>query len=135
MVPKPEARQTPARVLVVEDEVLVRNLIAEELREAGFCVIEAAHAEEAMSYLQAGGEVDLVFTDIRMPGSLDGLALARELRRRYPSLPVILTSGNARPPGTDAIGRFIPKPYTIEYAVAVVRELLELGQPDPGVDA
>jgi CheY-like chemotaxis protein len=130
MVPQPEAQQSPARILVVEDEVLVRNLLADELREAGFCVIEAAHAEEAMSYLQAGGTVDLVFTDIRMPGSRNGLELARALRAQNPSLPIILTSGNERPRGAAEIGPFIPKPYNIEHAVGVVRALLGSRAPD-----
>jgi two-component system, response regulator PdtaR len=126
MVPNQEVQRTPARILVVEDEVLIRNLIAEELRDAGFFVIEAANAEEAMTYLKACGDVDLVFTDIRMPGSLSGLDLARQLRGQHPSLPIILTSGNAAPPGTEAIGRFIPKPYKLEYAASVVRDLLRL---------
>jgi two-component system, response regulator PdtaR len=112
------------------DEVLIRSLLSEELREAGFCVIEAAHAEEAMSYLQAGGDVDLVFTDVRMPGSRSVLDVARDLRGQYPLLPIILTSGNERPPGADTLGPFIPKPYKIDYAVSVVRELLSRDRPD-----
>jgi two-component system, response regulator PdtaR len=130
MVPQPEDQDSPARILVVEDEVLVRNLLAEELREAGFCVIEAAHAEEAMSYLQAGEAVDLVFTDVRMPGSRNGLELARVLRAWHPSLPIILTSGNNPPRGADEIGPFIPKPYDIQRALAVVRALLGSRTPD-----
>ena len=86
-----------------------------------------------MSYLQAGGAVDLVFTDIRMPGSRDGLELARMLRAQDPALPIILTSGNERPPGADEIGPFLPKPYDIEHAVAVVRALLGSPSPDQQV--
>jgi DNA-binding NtrC family response regulator len=124
MVPKADVQLSPIRILVVEDDVLIRLLLSEELRDAGFQVVEAAQADDALCYLDAGGDADLVFSDIRMPGSLNGLELACLLRDRYPSLPIILTSGNEKPPRADEIGRFIPKPYDMVRAVSIVRETL-----------
>jgi two-component system, response regulator PdtaR len=100
MVPQPRLQPRTARILVVEDEVLIRAVIAEELRLAGFSVIEAGRADEALTYIKAGEQVDLIFSDIQTPGSLNGLQLAEALRDQYPDIPVILTSGNA-PRGTS----------------------------------
>jgi CheY-like chemotaxis protein len=132
MLPTTESQTAPIRILVVEDEPIVRNLLADELRGGGFLAIEAAHAEEALTYLRSGGEVDLVFTDIQMPGALNGLDLARLLREQYPSLPIILTSGTGRPRGADAFGPFIPKPYDTGYVASVVRDTLGLGSTGEG---
>jgi DNA-binding NtrC family response regulator len=129
MVPEPETEAAPHSVLVIEDELYIRLLLADELREAGFRVVEAAHADEALAWLRAGGEVDLVFSDITMPGALNGLDLARWLRENHPALPVILTSGNAVPRREDGLAGFIPKPYSIEDAVSLVRETLSGRRP------
>jgi len=125
-----EAQAAKPRILIVEDEVLIRAYLSEELRDAGFAVIEAAHADEALSYLKAGEEVDLVFSDIHMPGSLNGLELAHQLRALYPSLPVILTSGNPGPKTPDGLGAFLIKPYTSEKAISLVFRTLGLQRPD-----
>ena len=112
--PKPE-RKT---ILVVDDEVLVRMVIAEELRDRGYLVVEAASADEAAAILRAGMDVDLVFTDVTMPGRLDGLALAELVRANYPSLKVVITSGHL-PPGDDrraGADAFLPKPYLVGSA-------------------
>ena len=85
---------TPGRVLLVEDDVLLRFLLAEKLREAGLGVIEAANADEAFSYIQPAAQIDLLFTDVQMPGSMDGVGLARRIGTGYPSIRIILTSGN-----------------------------------------
>src|SRR3546814_6125781 len=98
------------RVLGAEDDTLVRSAIAEALRDAGFRVMEAASADEALAYLEAAERVDLVFSDIQMPGSLDGFGLARRLRGRHPELPIILTSGNAARPDDMDGALFLPKP-------------------------
>jgi CheY-like chemotaxis protein len=82
-----------ARILVVEDEPLIRFAIAEALRQEGACVVEAATADEAWQYLSGGEPVDLIFTDHRMPGSMTGAQLAARVRRQYPSIEVIVTSG------------------------------------------
>ena len=86
----------PPTILVVEDDVLVRNIVAAYLRECGFDVIEASGADEAIRVLQADVRVDIVFSDVNMPGSMDGFGLAQWVRRERPWLRVILTSGAAR---------------------------------------
>jgi CheY-like chemotaxis protein len=108
---------------VVEDDTLVRVAICEDLREAGFSVVEAASADEALSYLGAGQRIDLVFTDIQMPGRLDGIGLARRLRARDPGLPVVLTSGNAAPPDDLDGAVFLPKPYDHRRVAEIALEL------------
>jgi CheY-like chemotaxis protein len=124
MQPKPHHGTVPSSILVVEDEVLIRAFLADALREAGFSVIEAAHAEEALSYIRTAGPVDLVLSDIQMPGSLNGLQMARQLRVQFPALPIILTSGNFDPRNAEGLGRFIPKPYDVRTVVEIVSELL-----------
>jgi CheY-like chemotaxis protein len=129
MVPIPDTQSEPARILVIEDEVLVRALAADGLRDAGFIVVEASNGDDALAYVTAGGEVDLVFSDIRMPGSLSGLELARQLRDRHPSLPIILTSGSHGPDSADTLGLYLPKPYNIEHAISMVFKALGLEPP------
>jgi CheY-like chemotaxis protein len=127
MVPQPRLRPRTARILVVEDEVLIRAVIAEELRLAGFSVVEAGRADEALTYIKAGEQVDLVFSDIQTPGSLDGLQLAEILRGKYPDIPVILTSGNAQP---KRVAAFVPKPYDLTQTIAFMSAIL--AQRSPG---
>ncbi len=85
------------RILIVEDEVLIRIMVSDELRDAGYEVIEAATADEAVEILQTALPFDLVFSDVRMPGSMDGLGLLACVRARFPALPVIITSGHMDP--------------------------------------
>jgi CheY-like chemotaxis protein len=92
---EPEAapQAARARIMVVEDEPLIRFAIAEALRDEGASVIEAATADEAWRYLDSGASVDLIFTDHRMPGSMTGAQLAVRVRRQHPSVEVVVTSG------------------------------------------
>lgn len=129
MVPQSEPRPDRPSILVVEDEALIRTILSDELRMAGFSVVEATCADEALSYLSAIGMVDLVFTDIQMPGSMNGLDLVRRLRQQNPSLRVIITSGNAGPKGAEGLGPFMAKPYDMEQAVEMVFSALGLGSP------
>lgn len=124
-----QSRSAPAVVLVVEDEVLVRCAIALDLSDSGYEVIEAADAVEALAVLEDGYPVDLVFSDIQMPGRMDGLALCRQLRERYPHVAIILTSAHGPPTGDllpaghrGADPVFIPKPYLAETVLAAVRK-------------
>jgi CheY-like chemotaxis protein len=103
------SQSVPPRILVVEDEVLIRFDIAEALRGLGVSVVEAASADEAWQYLTAGGSVDVVFTDHRMPGSMTGGQLATRIRRQYPSLVVIVTSAYFDDRGWSE--PIVPKPY------------------------
>jgi CheY-like chemotaxis protein len=129
MLPELRSRPSPARILVVEDDTLLRAILADELRSAGFSVVEAAHADEAMFYFNGGGQADLVFSDVWMPGVLNGIELAKQIRDKYPSLPIILASGNLGSLSVGQLGLFIRKPYDFERAVALVFETLGLEQP------
>jgi DNA-binding NtrC family response regulator len=125
---KPLARPQFAalRVLLVEDEVLVRIALAGELRAAGVNVIETGSADEAWDYLLAGGGADLIFSDVCMPGSMDGLELAHRVKMQHPELSVILTSGSR---SLDEEGvRFLSKPYDFDNAVRVILDTLALKQ-------
>ena len=120
----------PARLLVVEDEVIIRLFVSDMLRDAGYDVIEAASGDEALDILKAGISVDLVLSDMRMPGSTDGLALLAFVRYNFVELPVIITSGHLAPGTAIAEGavHFLPKPYDIGDALKVVEaEVAKLG--------
>jgi two-component system, response regulator PdtaR len=110
-----------ATVLVVEDETLIRDLVAEELGEAGFTVVIANNADHAISILEARQDIHLVFTDIDMPGSMDGLKLAAAVRDRWPPIHIIITTGKVRPLEIPANALFIPKPYVGRVVVAAMR--------------
>ncbi len=122
------APQPPAAVLLVEDEILIRMLLAEELRAEGLCVIEAANADEAWDYLQTGSGIGLVFSDVNMPGSMDGLELARRVNAEFAGVEIIVTSGNLGPRDGAVCGLFIPKPYRIGHVAELIRDKLG-GQP------
>ena len=108
-------------VLVVEDETLIRELVAEELEEAGYSVVVATNADQAITILEARQDIHLVFTDIDMPGSMDGLKLATAVRDRWPPVHIIITTGKVRPLEIPANALFIPKPYVSENVVAAMR--------------
>lgn len=109
-------------VLVVEDEPFVRMLGADALEDAGFGVLEACNADEALRLLGARSDVRIVFTDIEMPGSVDGLALAWRIHERWPRIGVVLTSGRCfiDPASMPHGDLFMPKPYA---AWALVRQI------------
>lgn len=114
-------------ILVVEDEVLVRMMIADEVRQQGFRVIEAATADEALAVLRSAISVDLVLTDIQMPGSMDGLALAELVRSIWPGLKIIFaTARSAHPSHMAAADAFFGKPYNPERVVQRIRDLLNV---------
>lgn len=102
-----------AVVLVVEDDPLLRMNAADIVKEAGFEAIEASDADAAIQILESRDDIRLIFTDIDMPGSMDGLALAHAVANRWPPVLIIATSGRFRVSETDLPngGRFIPKPY------------------------
>ena len=114
-------------VLFVEDEMLVRLFGAEVLEAAGFEVIEAANADEALRELESRGDVQVLFTDIHMPGSLDGLQLARHVHVRWPGIKLLIASGRVRPDPEEIPddGRFVPKPYEPKRLVQQIWELTE----------
>lgn len=103
------------RVLLVEDELLVREVALEDLCEAGFDVTPANDGDEALEILHSGGEFDLLFTDIRMPGATDGWELARQARQIIPGLKVIYASGLGDAGDGLLDGEcFVRKPYNLK---------------------
>jgi CheY-like chemotaxis protein len=112
-------------VLIVEDEFLIRMDAVDMIRGAGFDVVEAADADEAIAILESRFDITVVFTDIQMPGSMDGLKLAAAIRGRWPPIKIVATSGMLKigegdlPPGS----RFLAKPYSAPQIVATLREL------------
>jgi CheY-like chemotaxis protein len=114
-----------ATVLLVEDEELVRDMIAEELRDAGFHVLEAADGEAACSLLTAKGAVDVLFTDIRLPGQLDGWAVARMARQSHSALPVVYATGYTLDRSAEVSGAiFLNKPYQPSLVIETIQRLL-----------
>jgi CheY-like chemotaxis protein len=112
-------------VLIVEDEALLRMNAAEMIADAGFEVAEAANADEAIAILEARPNIHVVFTDVQMPGSMDGLKLARFVRGRWPPIKIVATSGFVRVGEQDLPegSRFVTKPYMAAEIVATLREL------------
>jgi two-component system, response regulator PdtaR len=100
-------------VLVVEDEALVRLTICEGLASEGYEVLSAATADEAIEILESRNDISTVFTDVEMPGSMDGLKLAAAVRDRWPPINIVVTSGKSRPGNTQMPRniQFIGKPY------------------------
>jgi two-component system, response regulator PdtaR len=110
-----------AIVLVVEDEILVGEVIQTELEEAGYQVMVAENADAAIAILEVRSDIHLVFTDIDMPGSMDGLKLAACVRDRWPPVHIIITTGKARPSDIPANVLFIRKPYVGRAVVDAIR--------------
>jgi CheY-like chemotaxis protein len=102
-----------AVVLVVEDEPVLRMYAVMVVEDAGFDAVEATNADEAIAILESRSDIRIVFTDVDMPGSMDGLKLATAVRGRWPPIEIILTSGHieVRPEDVPARGVFLPKPY------------------------
>jgi CheY-like chemotaxis protein len=113
-------------VLIVEDEFLLRMDASEMIEAAGFEVVEASNADQAIEILEARPDITVVFTDIQMPGSMDGLKLARAIRGRWPPIKIVATSGHVGVRETDLPegGRFVPKPYSSGQVTGVLRELM-----------
>jgi CheY-like chemotaxis protein len=119
--------QARPKVLVVEDDVLQLFAIADDLTEAGFDVLEAGNADEAIRTLADHPEIELLFTDVDMPGSMDGLKLSAVVRHRWPPVRIIVTSGKRRPDESvlpDG-GVFIPKPYMARQVATAMHKLLD----------
>jgi two-component system, response regulator PdtaR len=111
-------------VLVVEDDPLIRMDVEEFLKAAGLNTISAANADEAIAILERRGDVRIVFTDIQMPGSMDGIRLAEAVRDRWPPVAIMVTSGQMRaPPRLPTNSLFFPKPIDPNAVVTAIREL------------
>jgi CheY-like chemotaxis protein len=117
---------TPVSVLLVEDEVLISHLVAEYLSESGFDVHEVTTADAALDYIDSGAAVDVLFTDINLPGSMNGAELAERARRRRPDLPIVYASGRFRASDIGPLvprSMFVPKPYDPEQVCTLLARL------------
>jgi CheY-like chemotaxis protein len=113
-------------VLVVEDESLLRTTAMDMVEEAGFEAIAASDADEAIRILESRNDIRAVFTDVQMPGSMDGLRLARVVRNRWPPVALIVTSGqtNIAEAELPTGGRFLRKPYEAAHVGAALDQVL-----------
>src|SRR5580698_2600016 len=119
----------PPKVLVVEDEMLLRMRAVDIVEDAGFTPIEAVNADEAIAILESRSDVDLLFTDIQMPGSMDGLKLAHAVYERWPSIKIILVSGKLTPTDSErpTDSRFFGKPLEVKQMIAEIQEMIGQG--------
>lgn len=125
MVPLSEADAAPVRILLVEDEFYIRMDMADALRKVGFQVVEAGSADEAATFLQSGESVDLVLTDINLPGVLNGLSLAAKIRSTFPMMPVLIVSGDIdKESEASRLGKFVAKPFDLQRLVRLVTDIL-----------
>ena len=121
-----EAERQRAAVLIVEDEPLIRMGAVYLIEDAGFEVYEAASADAAIALLELHKEIRLIFTDVDMPGSMDGLKLAHYVRGRWPPVKIIVTSGHVKvaEESLPAGALFLPKPYDPAEITHKVREMI-----------
>jgi CheY-like chemotaxis protein len=112
-------------VLIVEDDFSIRMGAIDMIRSDGFEVVEAKDADAAIEILERRLDITVLFTDIHMPGSMDGLKLAAAVRDRWPPLRIVATSGQAKLNDDDLPfgSRFLPKPYSAREIVSTLREL------------
>jgi two-component sensor histidine kinase/CheY-like chemotaxis protein len=117
------------KVLVVEDEMVLRMRAADIVEDAGFCAIEAVNADEAMAILEARSDIALLFTDIQMPGSMDGLKLAHAVHARWPAIKIVLVSGQVRPSDAErpVDSHFFGKPLGVEQMIAELQAMVGAG--------
>ena len=125
MISTPACKALPV-VLVVEDDPLLRMIAVEVVEEAGFMAIEAWDADEAVILLESRTDIILLFTDIDMPGSMDGLKLAHAVRDRWPPIKILVVSGKQRLQSSDLPSNscFVGKPYQVSALVEELRSML-----------
>ncbi len=118
------SRKAEGRLLLVEDDDAVAAGVGHMVRDLGYTYVRAAQAADALRLLEQGERFDLVFSDMVMPGEMDGLALAKAIRERHPGLPVVLTTGFSEAAATATAERFrlLSKPYGIDALAAVLGE-------------
>ena len=120
------ASNQAAAVLIVEDEPLVRTIAADIVMDAGYRAFEACDAADAIAILEGRDDIAAVFTEIEMPGDMNGLDLAAAIRSRWPATALLITSGRVRPGGSMLpVGAdFIPKPYHPDELISQLAGLL-----------
>ena len=114
-------------VLVVEGEILLRMATADEFRDGGLFVLEAANGDQALAQLRSYSDIDAVFSDVRMPGKFDGVGLAERVRLHYPNIRIFLTSGTleAFPTNQSLADGYFPKPYVAADVELAIRRACE----------
>jgi len=117
------------KVLVVEDEMVLRMRAADIVEDAGFTPIEAVNADEAIAILESRSDIAVLFTDIQMPGSMDGLKLAHAVHARWPDIKIVLVSGQVKPTDAErpADSRFFGKPLGVEQMIAELQSMVGMG--------
>jgi two-component sensor histidine kinase/CheY-like chemotaxis protein len=125
----PSLTGSQAKVLVVEDEMVLRMRAVDIVEDAGFTAVAAVNADEAISILEARSDISLLFTDIQMPGSMDGLKLAHAVHDRWPAIKIILVSGQVNPSEVErpADSRFFGKPVDVEEMTAQLQVMIGAG--------
>ncbi len=118
----------PYAVLIVEDEAILRLHAVDLVEEAGFTAIEASNADEAIAILESRADISLLFTDVHMPGSMDGLKLAHAVRNRWPPIKIVVVSGHLQVDQKDmpSNSRFFGKPFQADQIIAELRTLVGL---------
>jgi two-component system, response regulator PdtaR len=129
----PTSRLSPVTVLIVENEALVRLELVDWLEEKGLLVLEAGDADQAIALLNSHPEIEILLTDIMMPGSLDGVRLAHHVRHRWPPVKIIIVSGliDTQPSELPFDTIFIPKPYEHQTLWGAMSHLTQGGRPSP----
>ena len=116
------------KILIVEDELLIRMHVADTFRDHGFAVVEAADGTNALQILAQDTAINAVFTDVTLPGDVDGFGVARWVRKERPGVPVVLTSGEVTATHAERIGRdepFFAKPCDYAEVAAFIRARLQ----------
>jgi len=121
-------------ILLVEDEALVRIVALEGLEAAGYTVLPVDSADQALEILADRSDVTILFTDVNMPGALDGLDLAEQVHARWPAIRLVVTSGRGLARRIPDEGRFLPKPYSVTEMTDLIDRVASRGPAD-GEDA
>lgn len=111
-------------ILVVEDEILIRFILADSLRDLGFQVLEAGDGDEGLQILNSGQVIDLIVTDVRMPGEVEGIELARRSKSLAPGRPVIVCSAHLYKSEAFPADEFLAKPYSIAVLAEAIARLI-----------
>src|SRR6266550_89045 len=116
-------------VLVVEDEMVLRMRAVDIVEDAGFTAVEAVSADEALAILESRSDISLLFSDIQMPGTMDGLKLAHAVHDRWPGIKIILVSGHIKLTDAErpADSRFFGKPLEVKQMIAELQEMVGTG--------
>jgi len=128
----PDHSLLPPVILVVEDEMLLRMRAVDMVEDAGYVPVEAVDADEALTILKSRSDIALLFTDVQMPGSMNGLQLALAVHESWPGIKIILASGQLKLPTSDIPenSRFFGKPLDSSEMISEIQQMLRHGGPE-----